>query len=117
MMKNKREISISNPQLRSIAQNFRNVWHEAVWAQVDSFKATKRYIEANNLEHAYRNSILYCPSCNSLEGNRIYNSRLYRWYCPKCWSLQRDFYISMMEKKKRGQGLGDFNEELMSSFL
>jgi len=117
MMKHKREISISNQQLRTITQNFRIVWHEAVWAQVDALKAVKRYIEANDLENAYRYSILYCPSCNSLKGDRIYNSRLNRWFCPKCWGLQREFYISMMEKKKRGQGLGDFNEELMSSFL
>ena len=117
MMKHKREISISNPQLRTIAQNFRIVWNKAMWVQVTALKAAKRYIEANDLEHAYRNSILYCPSCNSLKGDRIYNSPLDRWFCPKCWGLQREFYISMMEKKKRGQGLGDFNEELMSSFL
>ena len=116
-MKHKREISITNPQLRSIAQNFRNVWCEAECAQIKLLKKSKRYLEANNLEHTYRNSILYCPSCNSLKGDRIYNSRLVRWYCPKCWNLQREFYISMTEKKKRGQALGDFNEELMSSFL
>ncbi|MHA1372716.1 MAG: hypothetical protein ACTSR7_00315 [Promethearchaeota archaeon] len=116
-MKNKREISITNPKLRNIAQNFRNVWHKAVWAQIVSLKAIKRYIEANELEHGIRNSILYCHSCHSLKGNRIYNSRLDQWHCPKCWGLQKEFYISMMEKKKEGQDLGDFNEELMISFL
>lgn len=116
-MKNKREISITNPKLRNIAQNFRKVWHEAVGAKIDLLKASKRYIEANDLEHKYRNSILLCRTCHLLNGDRIYNPRLDQWHCPKCWNLQREFYISMMEKKKQGKTLGDFNEESMSSFL
>ncbi|MHA1824403.1 MAG: hypothetical protein ACTSXM_11155 [Promethearchaeota archaeon] len=117
MMKKKREISISVPQLRNIAQNFRDVWRVAVWARIDSLKASKRYGEANDLELKYRNSILLCCTCHLLKGDRIYNPRLDQWHCPKCWGLQKEFYISMMEKKKQGKNLGDFNEESMSSFL
>ncbi|MHA1375087.1 MAG: hypothetical protein ACTSR7_12425 [Promethearchaeota archaeon] len=116
-MKNKREISISNPQLRRISQNFRNILHEAVWTQIQLLKTSRRYIEANDLELKYRSSILVCRTCHLLKGDRIYNPRIDQWHCPKCWNLQREFYISMMEKKKQGKRLGDFNEESMSSFL
>ena len=116
MMKKKRKISISDPHLRQVAQNFRNVWREAIWEQIKDLEASKEYIQAENLKRVYHNSILRCATCSTLKGDRFYNHSSGAWFCPRCWKINKDFYISMMEKKKKGENLGDFREELMEGF-
>jgi len=116
-MKKKRKISISNPRLSRVAQNFRNVWFEVVWGRIDDLEASKDYIQAEALKRDYNNSILKCATCSTLKGDRIYNHSRGVWFCPQCWDVNKKFYISMLEKKKRGEDLGDFNAKLLKDFL
>jgi len=115
-MKKKRKISISDPRLRQVAQNFRNVWRKAIWEQIKDLEASKEYIKAENLKRAYDNSILRCATCSTLKEDRFYNHSTNAWFFPRCWNINKEFYISMMKKKKRGENLGDFREEKMEGF-
>ena len=116
-MKKKRTISISNPYLRKIAQNFRNVWFEAAMLKTNDLKDSEDYDKAKILEEAYNNSILKCATCSTLERDRIFNPTWGAWLFPQCWEINKKVSISIMEKKRRGENLGDYRIEKMKDFI
>lgn len=116
-MNKKRLISISNPFLRQIAQNLRYVLFEAKKSKVKNLKDSGNIYQANVLQEAYNNSILKCATCSTLERDRIFNPTWGAWLCPQCWDINKKVSISMMEKKRRGENLGDYRIEKMKDFI
>lgn len=116
-MKEKRLVSISNQLLKRIAQNFRNVLFEAIKSKIKNLKDSGNYGQANVLQEVYNDSILKCATCSTLERDRVFNPTWGAWLCPQCWEINKKVSISMMEKKRRGENLGDYRIEKMKDFI
>ena len=125
-MKKKRTISIKNPQLRKIRNNFRNLWKE--WAhqltiQLHSREEEVYYNESgkfkseitgeeiervrnisgklSEIRNLVDKSICKCRRCVRTDQDMTYNPRDGAWYCVECYEEMRRWTA----KKKTGTSI------------
>lgn len=116
-MKQKRAISIKNPKLRRIRDQFRVLLLEAekaktievldkvgglkksegFWDEKSSdYKGLHRaaqelYSQESDLRYAFNNSIVFCPVCGKIDKDMTYNPVSKKWFCVECYKFNQMF--------------------------
>lgn len=118
-MKKKKTISINDPQLRKIRDNFRDLW--LAWGTKLWFELHDKYVKIHydrnrrprhpneysreekeiikqlevkmtELENFESASICMCTVCAKGDRDATYNPVDKEWYCTECYDENKDFY-------------------------
>jgi len=107
---NDRRITIRNPKLRKIRNEFRKLlvkvvkvkiiellelrnqkrklWVEGIISEINYFEIMRPIQKKEvNLRNALFRSIVVCHTCGDLEKDRIFRMKDATWYCPRCYKI------------------------------
>lgn len=116
-MKRHRAIIIKIPRLQKIRDNLRSlIIHESI-SRRKNFKERNMFKEESELRRLVDRSICRCSSCRRINSDRVYNPSLNMWFCVECYRLSQDTYKEILEKKSRGEPLGDLCEDYYKTFI
>ena len=116
-MKRHRAIIIKDPRLQKIRDNLRAlIIHESVSRRKNLYEEG-RFKEEILLDRSVNKSICRCSSCRKINRDRVYNPSLNMWFCVECYRLSQDTYKEILEKKSRGEPLGDLCENYYKTFI
>ena len=143
-MKDKRIISIKDPKLRKIRNEFREVWlqardsersklgnemkvidsdekgdsipmNELVPSQLKRFRELQQL--RNKINEIGKKSICMCYTCGKPDQDMYYNHPYRAWFCVECATLAKSHHARIKAKKARGEYTCDPDEEFSQSFL
>ena len=143
-MKDKRIISIKNPKLRKIRNEFREVWLQVSDAERSKIRNEMKAIDSdeegdsipmnelapsqlkrfrklqqleNEIDEIGNKSICMCYTCGKPDQDMYYNHPYRAWFCVECANLAKSHHARVKAKKARGLYKCDSDEEFSQSFL
>ena len=116
-MKRHRTIIIKNPRLQKIHNNLRDLITFEVIQREEDFKKDSKFAEQLALSRLLDRSICRCSGCTRDDQDMAYNPSLGEWFCVECYRLSQDTYKEILEKKSRGEPLGDLCEDYYKTFI